>query len=219
MTARLRRATAKDVEAMIAVKEALALDPDRPSRRGGFLLGCPRERYLALIETSEVLLVEAQGEIGGFAVALPDPVLRTSDLWQRRGRISWTGRNAEPPADERTAYFDQLAIRPGWPRLHGLVLALAAARRLAESGHVHLYATILHEPVRNEAALPLLRGVGGQPVGLVEELYEGVGRVVSELHHARLKEGLAGIASIPAGARLLASVERMPVRWRGRRSR
>jgi len=194
---------------MIAVKEALALDPERPSRRGGFLLGCARERYLALIETSEVLLVEAEDRVGGFAVALPDPVLRASDLWRRRDLISWNRRNSEPPEGEPLAYFDQLAIRPGWPRLHGLVLALAAARALAEAGHVHLYATILHEPVRNEAALPLLRGIGAEPAGLVEEVYEGVGRVVSELHHVHIQEGLAGISSIPAGARLFASAARM----------
>jgi len=209
MTARLRPAAAEDVDGMIAVKEALALDPERPSPRGGFLLGCPRERYLALIETSEVLLVEARGEIGGFAIALPDAVLRASDLWRRRDLIRWTGGKAEPPAGEPAAYFDQLAIRPGWPRLDGLALALATLRRLAGSGHVHLYATILHEPVRNEAALPLLRAVGGRPVGLVEEVYEGVGRVVSELHHARIEEGMARIARDPGGARLSESLARM----------
>jgi len=211
MTLRLRRARPEDVDGMIAVKQALALDPDRPSPRGGFLLGCPRERYLALIETGVVLLVEAEGEVGGFAVALPDPVLRSSDLWKRRDLIRWTAGNGEPPPGEATAYFDQLAIRPGWPRLHGLALALAGALRLAEAGHVHLYATILHAPVRNEAALPLLRAVGAEPVGLVEEVYEGVGRVVSELHHARIGEGLAGVASRPAGARLSESLARMIV--------
>ena len=206
---RLRRAELKDLDAIVAIKEALPLDPRSPSRRGGFLLGCPRERYAGLIQTAEVRIVEENRVMGGFAIALPNALLRTSDLWERRDLIRWHGENVEPPSDEPTAYFDQLALRPGWPRLHGLVLALAMGRTLAESEHAHLYATILHRPVRNEAALPLLRAVGGQAVGLVDETYDGVGPVVSELHHVRLLEGLAAVTSTAIGMRALRTLLRV----------
>jgi hypothetical protein len=193
---------------MAAIKQALPLDGGRGSRGGGFLLGCSRERYAALIETADVLLVERDGQVGGFAVVLPDAALRTSDFWERRDLIRWRVGKAEPPENEPSSYFDQLALRRGWPRLHGLLLALGAARRMAAEGHVHLYATILDQPVRNEAAIPLLGALGAAAVGSVGEHYEGVGAVVSELHHARLQDGLAALASTATFARILPALLR-----------
>jgi hypothetical protein len=203
MTKRLRRAQLSDLEAIVAIKEALPLDPDRRSAGGGFLLGCSRDRYATAIETADVFLIEEHEVVGGFAIALPDAVLRESPVWKRRDLIRWNAGEAEPPADEQVAYFDQLALRPRWPRLHALFLALASARELAEAGHVHLYVTILDKPLRNEAAVPLLRAIGGKAVGNVDEDYEDVGRVVSELHHVRLQDGLAALAATGAGQRVL----------------
>lgn len=205
MSTRLRRAQLSDLNAIVAIKEALPLDPKRRSAGGGFLLGCSRDRYATAIETADVFLIERHEEVGGFAIALPDAALRQSAIWKRRDLIRWKTGEAEPPADEQVAYFDQLALRPKWPRLHGLLLSLASARELAEAGHVHLYATILDKPLRNEAAVPLLRAIGGKAVGQVDEHYDGVGRVVSELHHVRLKEGLAALTATAAGGRVFLS--------------
>jgi hypothetical protein len=209
MTSRLRKAQARDLAAIVAIKEALRLDPGQRPERGGFLLGCSPERYALLIQCANVLLLEEAGEVKGFAVTLPDPVLKASELWARRQAIRWRTRQGEPPAGEPIGYFDQLALRPDARRMHAPALALAAARALAEAGHVHLYATILDAPVRNEASLPLLRALGARPVGTMEEHYEGVGRVVSELFHVRLGSGIAALTATPIGARTAAAGVRL----------
>lgn len=209
MTARLRRARAQDLAAIVAIKVALRLAPGQQPDRGGFLLGCSPERYAQLIERANVLVVEEAGEVAGFAVTLPDKLLRASELWDRRALIRWEPGQGEPPADALTAYFDQLALRADAPRGHALALAFQAVRELAETGHKHLYATSLNEPVRNEAALPLLRLLGARPVGLVEEQYPQVGRVVSRLHHVALPQALASVERTNVGLRTARAIARL----------
>jgi hypothetical protein len=187
---------------MVAIKQSLAFAPGTPRPRGGFLLGCEAERYLALIERDCVLLLEQAGRVAGFAVAVPDPLLRASELWARRSLIRWRDGEGEPPDGERIAYFDQLGLAPWASRFGAAPLALAAARRLAATGHARLYATTLQAPIRNPAALPLLRGFGARIVGTVTEHYEGVGEVVSELHCAPLAESVAAVHTDPLGLRI-----------------
>ncbi len=204
MRARIRAAGAADLPAVVAIKEALGFAPGGPRPRGGFLLGCPPQRYSALIDADCVLVIEQEGRVAGFAVAVPDPLLRASDLWARRSLIRWREKEGEPPQDEPIAYFDQLALAPWASRLGAAPLALAAAARLAEAGHAKLYATTLQAPIRNPAALPLLRGIGARVVGSVTEHYEDVGEVVSDLHCAPLSAAIAAVHSAPLGLRIAA---------------
>lgn len=194
---------------MLAIRAALALAPGRAPLRGGFLLGCSGERYALLAAAGCVLVVEDCSGLVGFAVTLPDPVLRASELWARRDLIRWRAGFGAPPPDERIAYFDQLALAPSANRLLGPTLALAAARALAGSGHRHLYATTLRRPLRNPAALALLAAGGACHVGEVTERYEQVGEVVSDLHHLLLAEALALAGATAAGARCAAAGDRL----------
>lgn len=204
MTGRIRPARAGDLPAIVAIKEALGFAPGTRRPRGGFLLGCAPERYSALIDAECVLVLEQEGRIAGFAVALPDPLLRESELWARRSLIRWREKEGEPLPDEPIAYFDQLALAPWASRLWAAPLALAATCRLAEARHIWLYATTLQAPIRNPAALPFLRGFGARVVGTVTEHYESVGEVVSDLHRAPLSTALAALQSGPLGLRIAA---------------
>jgi hypothetical protein len=209
VTSRIRPAGRDDVAAIVAIKEALAFAPGSPRPRGGFLLGCAPERYSALIAADCVLALEQEGRVAGFAIALPDPLLRASDLWARRSLIRWLCGEGEPAPGEPIAYFDQLALAPWARRLDAAPLALAAARRLAESGHAWLYATTLQAPIRNPAALALLRGVGARVVGSVTEHYDDVGEVVSDLHRAPLSPASALVGEVPLGLRIAARCARL----------
>ena len=209
MTARLRKATSGDLGAIVGIKEALRLEPGHQAERGGFLLGCAPERYAQLIERANVLLLEEGGEVTGFAVTLADPLLRASELWQRRAAISWRAGEGEPAGGEPIAYFDQLALRPGSRRRHAPALAFAAVRELERAGHAHLYATILAAPIRNEAALPLLRVLGTRAVGTVEEHYPEVGPVVSELHYVPLLDAMAALERTAIGLRTASATARL----------
>jgi ribosomal protein S18 acetylase RimI-like enzyme len=198
----LRRAALCDVAAIVAIKQRLRLEPAQEPTRGGFLLGCSAERYAALVAAANVLMLEVGGEPAGFAITLPDPVLRASELWSRRDHILWKPGEAAPPEGDAVAYFDQLAVSPDAPRLHVAALAFAAVRTLADTGHRHLYATTLRAPVTNRAAFPLLDALGARRVGEVEELYADVGPVVSDLHHSVLPADFDRVNRGAGGRRL-----------------
>ena len=191
---------------MAAIRESLRLRPGSAVPRGGFLLGCSEVRYRALVQAADVLVLEVGRQVAGFAVTLPDAVLRASELWARRGRIFWHAGHGEPPAHERIAYFDQLALAPTASRLYGPVLALAALRGVADHGHRRVYATTLRAPMRNRAALALIESVGGRLVGHVTEQYEDVGEVTSDLHEIALPEALAAALATTVGARTVSSL-------------
>ncbi|MCB9750822.1 MAG: hypothetical protein H6713_12620 [Myxococcales bacterium] len=182
----LRPASARDVDAVLAVKRALAM-PARPGETatGGFILGAEREAYRQLIAGGCVELLEVCGRVVGYAVALPDPALRASDIWRRRAAIRWVqGFDPQPFEPEPIAYFDQLAVLPGiHVRAYGAVLGLRALAKLFAAGHRHALTTTLRAPVRNAAAHAYLRRIGARLVGQLDETYPGVGAVVSDIYH------------------------------------
>lgn len=182
---RIRRATQADAEAVLAVKRALALPPDaRQAPQGGFLLGSSLQQYRALIEVADVwVLHDTAGAVAGFAVLLPDAVLRASELWARRAAIRWEAPPGWTPPATDVCYFDQLAILPT-ARMRAPELALTALRGAVRSGHQHLFATVVVHPLQNTASLALLRALGARRVGSVDEEYDGVGRIVSDLYYA-----------------------------------
>lgn len=201
---RVRRGVPADAGALLAIKQALALPAGtREAPRGGFLLGASPERYRALIDVADVwVLHDAEGAIAGFAVLLPEAVLRASELWTRRDLIRWDAPAGWEPPEERVCYFDQLAILPH-ARVRAPELALCALRAAVAAGHQHLYATIVSHPVYNAASLPLLRALGAQRVGTVEEEYEGIGTIVSELYYAPLAGADERLARTPMGQRAM----------------
>jgi hypothetical protein len=206
---RLRPARPEDVRGLLAVKAALPLED---GAQGGFLLGASAEAYAGLVAHAHVLVLERGGEVLGFAAALPDPVLRASELWARRDRIRFKELDPAKLDGARLGYFDQLALLPG----RGLtplapILGFAALTALLDDGCSHVFATTLREPVRNAAALTLLRAVGARPAGEVEEVYDGVGRTVSEVHHLDLTRpgALERLRTAPLARRLVAAAERL----------
>ena len=182
---RIRRATQADAEAILAVKRALALPPDsREAPRGGFLLGSSLELYRALIDAADVwVLNDTACVVAGFAVLLPDAVLRASELWEHRHAIRWEAPAGWTVPEAAVCYFDQLAILPS-VRMRAPELALTALRGAVRAGHQHLFATVVTQPVQNTASLALLRALGARRVGSLDEEYDGVGRIVSDLYHA-----------------------------------
>jgi hypothetical protein len=206
---RLRRARPEDVPGLLAVKAALPL---QDGGRGGFLLGASAETYAGLIAHAHVLVLEQGGEVRGFAAALPDPVLRASELWARRDRIRFHALDPAVLETARLGYFDQFAVlpRPGLARL-APVLGFAALTALLDDGCDHVFATTLLQPVGNSAALSLLEAVGARAAGEVEEVYDGVGRTVSAVHHLDLTRpgALERLRTAPLARRLLGAAERL----------
>lgn len=189
----IRPARPGDVEGMLEIKQALQMDPTADAPGGGFLLGATRGQYASLVHHAQVLVLEDGAELGGFSIALPDALLRATDVWARRRSIAWADGSWDALEDARVAYFDQLAVRPGRRhRTYAPALALAALETLAATGHQHLFATVVREPVMNLASPPLLHAVGAARVGSIEEEYPAAGRILSDVYHLPLHPGTAG---------------------------
>jgi len=212
----VRPARLADVPAMLLTKHALRLDPARPAG-GGFLLGASAEEYAWYVRHAFVHVVEdEEGAVGGFAVALPDPVLRRSEVWARRREIAWEGGGWDALEQARVGYFDQLAVRPQRRfRIYAAVLAASALRALMDAGHQHVFATVVREPVHNRASLPLLHAAGARRIGQIDERYPEVGRILSDVYHLPVHPGTVDrlLASTPLGRRvgaMLARTARLP---------
>lgn len=199
---RIRRAAQDDAHAIVAVKRALALPPDaHEAPRGGFLLGTSLEQYRVLIEVADVwVLNDFRGAVAGFAVLLPEPVLRASELWEHRHAIRWEAPAGWTPPDTRVCYFDQLAVLPD-VRVRAPELALTALRGAVQAGHEHMFATVVTRPVQNIASLALLRALGARRVGSVDEEYPEVGRIVSDVYYAPITGADARLAETTRAGR------------------
>lgn len=197
MSLAVRRATLGDVPRMVVVKQALRLED---SDGGGFLLGTNAEGYAMLVTVGEAWVLTADELVVGFSIALPDPVVRQSDVWTRRAEVVWEpGFTVEESGV--IGYFDQLAVLPPWRR-HPRTIALAVRPVLALllGGCTDLFATTVREPVENRAAWPLLERVGFRRVGRIDEVYPEVGPLVSDLHHVTGAVARERLAVVRAGA-------------------
>lgn len=204
MSARLRRATPADLEAILAVKRALPMPGGESTQRGGFLLGCDPRTYAALVELAQVWLLELDERVVGFSVTFDDAVLRGSELWRRREHIEWQPSfDAEAKLDLRIGYFDQLAVLPlARARYWGAALGLRALAELFEAKqHQLVLTTTVIAPIRNAAALPYLTRVGARRVGRLDEHYPGVGPVSSALYAIEARRYDAALASLLAAGR------------------
>ncbi|HEY7769888.1 hypothetical protein [Longimicrobium sp.] len=215
---KIRPAQPGDVDGMLRIKRELKLDSTGDAPGGGFLLGATREQYEFLVANAQVLaLTDDDGVLGGFAIALPDGVLRATDVWARRRSIAWGDGDWDALEDARVAYFDQLAMRPGpRHRTYAPALALAALEQLAATGHHHLFATVVREPVMNLASPPLLQAIGAARVGTIDEDYPEVGRILSDVYHLALHPGTAAdLATGSAlGRRIARTMGRAHLAWR-----
>jgi len=184
----LRRAVSADVDSIWNLKRRLHITPvGGATAEGGFLLGVPRARYVALVEHANVVVLERGAVLVGFAVTLPDHVLRATDVWARRAGIEWLGTRPAVSDDARVGYFDQLACLPGWSgRLGAPALALRALLDLVETGHQHVFATVVRQPFHNVAALRMLEAVGARRAGRLVAQHAAVGRLVSDVYHLDL---------------------------------
>lgn len=210
--ARLRRATAADLEAIVAIKRSLPMPSGEQTTDGGFLLGSEVEVYRELLAVARVWLLEAHGQPAGFSLTLDDAVLRASPLWARRDAIEWEpGFAVDAALELRVAYFDQLAVlATARHRYWGAGLALhALAEQFDEAGHELVLTTTVIEPIVNRAALPYLARVGARRCGRIEEHYAEAGRVVSAIYvieAARYREHLVTLGERGPATRRIVSL-------------
>lgn len=183
---RIRAARPSDLDGILAVKAALAIDRVRTeSTREGFLLGSSPAFYADMIENGVARVIEDQttGAIKGLGFALPWDMLRTHEVWEKRRDVRWQSPVLAAMESGRPGYIEQLAVVPG-PSVRFMApgLGLALIESLFATAHTHILATTVLKPIRNRAALKLLNLVHARQVGEIDETYDGIGRILSQLH-------------------------------------
>lgn len=181
----LRRAKTGDEIGLRAVKEDLPMprNAQNATTRGGFLLGTTLENYHFLIENAFADVLEDDRKIVGFAIVLPDVLLRNSEMWRRKDEIEWRDFDSEEFADAPICYFEQLAILPAAKyRFYGIALAFLTLEKAFAAGHAAMFTTTVQRPIRNSAAVPFLNAIGAKIVGQVDETIDGFGNLVSDVY-------------------------------------
>ncbi|MDQ2745665.1 MAG: hypothetical protein M3T96_00175 [Acidobacteriota bacterium] len=207
MTLKLRAARKGDEAEFYRIKKNLPMPSAAiETARGGFLLGTNVETYRFFIENAFVNVLEKAGEIVGFAVVLPDALLRISDLWMRKNEIDWADGEPTDLIEKQLCYFEQLAVLPDTKyRFYGVSLALATLRQAFET-HEAMFATTVVKPVCNRASVPLLESVGGQRVGCVNEYYPEFGDLVSAIYLLKREGFTASLAKHPLKAKVFQQI-------------
>ncbi len=174
----IRRGVLSDSEQFVAIKNALPMPEVSTADHGGFILGTNSATYRYYIEHS-ICYVAEKDRVVGFAIILPDSLVRESDIWKKRAEadflISLSDIEHRP-----ICYFEQLAFLPEY-RFAAARTAFAAAKE-AFAVHDFMFMTTVNKPVENKAALRFIRTVGGIPIGQINELYPKVGHIVSDIH-------------------------------------
>lgn len=172
----------EDAPQFVRLRDQLRMPNGSQAPRGGFLLGSEESEYLARIADDIVFTLEMDGgEVGGFAIVTRDATVRQSEIWRKKDLVDWQGMQANALEQFKVCYFDQLAVVPhAGARSHGKTLAMKALA-LAMQEHDLAFATVVEAPVRNLASRPFLAAAGFQAVGRIDEHYQGVGAIISDV--------------------------------------
>ncbi len=182
---KLRFAREDDLEQILSIKSKLTLSSNNNDiSRGGFLLGSTWEQYLFFVQKALVIVLEdvERHTLAGFAIGIPDQILRHTDLWQRKDNIQWLDPARENLENFKLGYFEQLAILPVPAyRFYAPNLALAMVKVLFDQ-HDYILTTVVYKPVQNLASISLLQKIGAQCLGYIEEEYPVIGRITSQIY-------------------------------------
>lgn len=177
----IRKAELQDAESFILIKQKLKLNAaHQNSGQGGFLLGTDLQTYQYFISKADCFVAEINSEIIGFAIALPDDLIRKSELWLKRNQVVWKF-SLETIERSKLAYIEQLACLP---QHHFSAFSLAShlIYFLFNCGVENIITTTVVKPVLNKAALPFIFAVGGIHVGEINEYYPEYGAITSDIY-------------------------------------
>src|SRR5688500_5059857 len=141
----IRKAEEKDAVSFLEIKARLPMPSgNSATRSGGFLMGTDLPGYLHFINHAIVKVLDVNESPAGFAIILPDAMVRASALVEKVSEMNWTGFSPELFNGKRVCFYEQLAVLPGENfRSWSVMLAFAAVSE-AFSNHDLLAATIVN---------------------------------------------------------------------------
>ena len=153
---------------------------DGSTSTGGFLLGTDPETYQQYIESSICQVAEINGKVVGFAIILPDEILRKSEVWMKRNSVQWT-IDLQKYEEQKLCFFEQFAFLPG-NKKSAVLLGYHITKHAFDKGFESLFTTTVNKPVVNLAALPFIHAVDGIFAGKIDEVYPFIGEIKSDIY-------------------------------------
>jgi len=178
----IKKSLPTDAEKFIEIKNRLSLKSQNQntSTTGGFLLGTDLETYRFFIRNCYCLSCEVNNNFVGFGIVLPDNILKSTELWQKRNYVK-LDFDLKEIENSNIIYFDQLAFLKGYSKL-ALATAYNLVKPAFENGAQYLLTTTVNKPVTNLAAVPFILNSGGKKIGSIDEHYPEVGSIVSDIY-------------------------------------
>jgi len=181
MNPKIRQSILSDAEHFLAIKERLPISIENDdTTQGGFLLGTDLETYRFYINHGFCYTAIASDEIIGFGIMLPNQLVKQSEIWEKRKTVSWK-INLSTLEKSNVAYLEQLAFLKGHRKLV-LILSYNLVHKAFENGADFILTTTVKKPVLNLAAIPLIKAAGGRKVGNIDEVYDNIGDINSDLY-------------------------------------
>jgi ribosomal protein S18 acetylase RimI-like enzyme len=187
----IRKAKTDDIEHMISIKHNLLItNPGENKISNGFMLDPSYDQFLSFVKDCNTLILEDNKikRIVGYCIIMPDRNLRISDLWRQKDLIRWKDFDFEKIENDPICYLEQLAVLPT-PRYKFYAPALAFQSVLDgfEMGHKHLFTVLLNFPVRNMAAISMLKRIGAIEIGSAEDFFKGAGNLGVDVYYLEAK--------------------------------
>lgn len=190
----IRKANIADAADFVRLKNRMPMPlGGEETATGGFILGTNEESYQFYIAHGMALVCEKEGEIVGFGIIFPDDMVKVSEVWHKRALATWFEEVLPELEISKVAYFEQLAFLPDYRR-YAVELTFQLMNGVFGEGHEVLLATTVRKPVLNMAAVPFIRAVGGRLVGNINEDYQGMGEINSDIYMVRKGEYLDKVA-------------------------
>lgn len=179
---KLRQATIADVASFMHIKNSLPMpcSESKNTHTGGFLLGTTEAGYRFYIENGFCMVAESDKEVVGFGIILPNQLIKASEIWQKRDLAQWY-IPIETLENKQLCYFEQLAFLPHHSK-PAATLAFSLANKAFLVGHDALFTTTVRKPIANLAAVPFIKAVGGTLIGNINEHYDEIGAINSDIY-------------------------------------
>jgi hypothetical protein len=194
MKQKIRKSTLQDAQDFVRIKNKLPISKEnKNTKQGGFLLGTDNSTYKVYIENGHCLTAIVDDEIVGFGIILPNQLVRNSELWKKRHLVNWS-INFNDIEYKNVSYIEQLAFLKGNRKL-SIILSYNLVKSVFDSGSDFILTTTVKKPIKNTAAIPYIKSIGGIKIGNIDEVYPTVGAINSDIYlieketfHKKIKE-------------------------------
>ncbi|RUA08224.1 MAG: hypothetical protein DSY82_07295 [Flavobacteriia bacterium] len=181
MKQKIRKSILQDAQHFVRIKNKLPLPKEnKDTTQGGFLLGTDINTYKFYIENGYCLTGVIKGKIVGFGILLPNQIVKSSELWEKRKKVNWT-ININDLENNNVSFIEQLAFLRGHRKL-SLVLSYNLVKTGFDKGADFILTTTVQKPIINTAAIPYIKSIGGFKIGNIDEIYPKIGNINSDIY-------------------------------------